>query len=180
MRHRTNTQRRPTDTRIVGHFWKKWIKSAPYIEIVVCPHTRIFWIVAGVACSSLAAYTTCSYVPMTLTPSGSAVSAVLSFTTSVTQSAAVPWNIRTIPPGRLLPIVLSCLCCLTLLIYRRRMTRRIAIPVMVVVLGGVLGIAGCNSGSGSGHKTPTGTYTVTVTASGGGVSHAANYTLTVQ
>ena len=132
------------------------------------------------ACSSLPAYTTCSYVPTTLMPSGSAVSAVLSLTTSVTQSAAVPWNIRTIPPGRLLPIALSCLCCLTLLIYRRRTTRRIAIPVMIVVLGVVLGIAGCSSGSGSGHKTPTGTYTVTVTASGGGVSHAANYTLTVQ
>ena len=51
MRHRTSTQRRPTGTKIVGHFSKKWVESAPYIEIVVRPHARIFWIVAGVATS---------------------------------------------------------------------------------------------------------------------------------
>ena len=134
----------------------------------------------GFACSSLPAYTTCTFVPTTLTPSGSAISAVLSFKTNANQSAALPWNIRAIPPARWLLMPLACLCCLALLNYRRRAVRRVAIPAMVLLLGVLLGIAGCNGGSSSGQKTPAGTYTVTVTASGGGVSHAANYTLTVQ
>jgi len=132
------------------------------------------------SCGTLPAYAYCSFNPAsTAVSAGSSGSVVVNVVTGHTLAAVrapdeFGW-------GR--PLAL-CGLLLAPWAWRRRQRALLALALLLVLGGGTTGcVAAGGGGSGtggtSGSNTPAGTYTVTVTATSNGVSHAANFTLTV-
>jgi hypothetical protein len=132
----------------------------------------------NLSCSGLPAGVTCTFVPATITPGGTAASSQL---TIAVGSGYVP------PTGY---VVMGSLTGMGLLglVYgarkrdqwgRARRTGIWALGSVVLLLGLLLAAVGCGSSS-SNHVAPPGAQTVMVVGTGGGVTHSAPLSLTIQ
>jgi Bacterial Ig-like domain (group 3)/FG-GAP-like repeat len=144
------------------------------------------------ACTGLPVYSTCAFLPATVTPSGSgAASTTLTVATNVA-TASIRGSNR--PDGRRAgagetSLALILLGLSGLVSQRRKWSgfRWRTLLSVLLVAGVSIGVVACGGGgSSSGGSattsttTPAGTSTVTVTATAGGLSKTASLTLTVQ
>jgi uncharacterized protein (TIGR03118 family) len=131
----------------------------------------------SLSCSGLTTGVTCTFVPATITPGGTAASSQL---TIAVGTGYVP------PTGY---VVMGSLTGMGLLglVYgarkrdQRGMARRTgiwALGSVVLLLGLLLAAVGCGSSS-SNHVTPPGAQSVMVVGSGGGISHSFPLSLTI-
>jgi len=133
----------------------------------------------NLSCSGLPTGVSCSFSPAAITPGGTAASSTL---TVAVGTAYHP------PTGYM---VLGSLTGMGLLglVYgarkrdQRGMARRTGIWALgsaVLLLGLLLVAVGCGGGSSSNHATPPGAQTVMIVGSGGGLTHSAPLSLTIQ
>ena len=142
------------------------------------------------ACSGLPAYSSCSFSPATVTPSGSAASTTtLSLATNAAAgSIREPNPLNRSHPGEgetFLALVLFGLGGLARQRRKWNASRWPALLSVLLVAGVATALVACGgggSGGGSGGTatTPAGTSTVTVTATAGSLSKTATFTFTVQ
>jgi hypothetical protein len=136
------------------------------------------------ACSGLPSEATCTFAPATVTPGASAITTVLTITTTAAQPAVQRSRIYRAGMAGLLALG-------SLLLFAVPGTKRAArwgrwiVLLFAFTLGGVL--IGCGGGSGGGGGTtptkpgtPAGTSTVTVTATSGSLNKTASLQMTVQ
>lgn len=132
----------------------------------------------SLSCSGLPTGVTCTFVPQTITPGGTAASSQL---TIAVGSGYVP------PTGY---VVMGSLTGMGLLglVYgarkrdqcgRARRTGIWALGSVVLLLGLLLAAVGCGSSS-SNHAAPPGGQTVMVVGTGGGITHSLPVSLTIQ
>jgi hypothetical protein len=142
------------------------------------------------ACSGLPVYSTCSFSPATVTPSGSAaVSTTLMLATNVaTTSIRGPYQRGRPPVGGETSLGLVLLGLSGLVSQRRKWNsvswRTLLSVLLLAVMAAVVVACGGGGSSGGGTTTstttPAGTSTVTVTATAGSLSKTASLTFTVQ
>jgi len=136
------------------------------------------------ACSGLPSEATCTFAPATVTPGASAVTTVLTITTTAAQSAVQKSRIYRSGMAGLLALG-------SLLLFAVPGTKRAArwsrwfVLVMALALGGgLISCGGGGSGGGGGTQTnpgtPAGTSTVTITATSGSLNPTASMQVTVQ
>jgi Bacterial Ig-like domain (group 3)/FG-GAP-like repeat/FG-GAP repeat len=137
------------------------------------------------ACSGLPSEATCTFAPATVTPGASAVTTVLTITTTAAQPAVQKSRIYRSGMAGLLALG-------SLLLFAAPGSKRAArwgrwvVLVMALALGG--GLISCGGGGSSGGGgttpanpgTPAGTSTVTVTATSGSLNPTASVQVTVQ
>jgi N-acetylneuraminic acid mutarotase len=124
------------------------------------------------SCSGLPAGAACSFSPATLTPSGAAVTSVLTISTA-SQSAQRHSYGRSYAGG------ITFACTVVLLVFRRRrLPCRLFLMAALIAMGTASGCGGASTLGGSG-TTPV-TSTVTVTATAITVQQAAAISLTVE
>jgi hypothetical protein len=136
------------------------------------------------SCSGLPLYATCSFLPSSITPSGSAISTTLTIATNVATAADLRGPVQ---PGQRGPSYDRFLVAFTLLgigglTRKRKLIQRAPSLFTALLLASILailsGLSGCSSNSFN--ATPRGTSNITVTASGAGLSQTANLSVTVQ
>jgi Big-like domain-containing protein/VCBS repeat protein len=144
------------------------------------------------SCGTLPATVTCtSFNPTSVTPSGAAVTTVLTLgTTAATASFVAPARPNSNPAAPTLWASLSGLGVFGLILAGtgRKRNRRIAILLGIMLLVMTFSFLGCGGGSNSNTGplkggTPAGNYTVALTAAGTGTgspTHSMNITLVVQ
>jgi N-acetylneuraminic acid mutarotase len=121
-------------------------------------------------CSGLPSGSSCSFSPVTVTPSGGAISTTLTVTTAVQTAVAGRNGSALLPMSALAGI----LCCIG---FRRRVRLHL---VLLLVLGsaGLTALSGCGTSYNPQPVQPV-TSTVTVTATSGTLSHTTTFSLTV-
>jgi hypothetical protein len=125
------------------------------------------------ACSGLPSGASCSFLPATVTPSGTAASTTTLTVTTAAASAAIPRNSFPFLPGSALAVAFCCLG------WKKR--RRLQSLLLLAVGGAglsLLGACGLSSASGPPPIQPV-TSTVTVTATSGSLAHTATFSLVV-
>ena len=129
-------------------------------------------------CSGLPAYTTCSFSPATVTPTGN--------NTAVTTQLSIATNISTAQSARGVETVWALLLLGAggLVRARRRLGSHYGMVVLLYLLLAGLPLVSVGCGGGGSPKatttTPAGTSTVTVTATAGTTVEKATLTLTIQ
>jgi Bacterial Ig-like domain (group 3)/MBG domain (YGX type)/Beta-propeller repeat len=155
------------------------------LTVTVTP-TNGFNAATSLACSGLPSFSTCSFNPASVTPSGAAATSTLTIASDV-KAAAVAMHLPSNgaePSGTQAPRpiaiagVVASLLLLPLAGWRNRKLRKLLV-VSVVVFAAALATAGI-TGCGASTKTAAGTYTVTVTGTSGSLSHTATYSIAVQ
>jgi hypothetical protein len=141
------------------------------------------------ACSGLPAYSTCSFSPSSLLPSGSAAaSSVLTIATDVANASLEPRH----SPNRSLPsqrssgeIAIALTVGLLFLGDKKRFRERLrgkyfgrSLLFVFVLCVSLMSLSGC--GGSSPRDTPVGTSTITVTATGGSVSQSLSLSVVIQ
>ena len=134
------------------------------------------------ACTGLPAEASCSFNPTSVTPSGSAVSSILTVSTTAPSAALhmpLPNSLR--PSYAFLFPVLGVI--LGTAAHRRKALRRLSLLGLLILLIVAAGLTSCGGGGTfTGNSgTPVGTTTASVSAAAGagGANHAANLTITI-
>jgi len=131
------------------------------------------------SCSGLPSGASCNFSPPGVALSGASGSTSLIFTaTAPTVSGGASQPSQLFPRGVPVLFALLGVC----LIRRRRMTRLLLLPMLLIGLS-LLTACGSKSTSGGGQSfggTPTGTYTIVITASSAQATLTSTVTLTVQ
>jgi N-acetylneuraminic acid mutarotase len=154
----------PAVTVTTGTSWNETITVTPINE---------FTGTVSFSCSGLPTEATCSFLPATVTGSGSTQ---ITVTATAPNTAALRGSSFPLLPGSALAAVVCC--------FGLRKRRRLQMLVLVVVsVAGLSLVTGCGGGA-SASKAPSytplpNTETVTVTASSGSLSHTTTFTLTV-
>ena len=147
--------------------------SSGNVALTVTPYNG-FSSAVTFACSGLPGGATCSFNPATVTPSGAAVTTMLSISVPA-QTAAVGNKSRPFAPEILITLVLG-------MAGVRRRSKLQALLLFVVVIAG-FGLASCgsgaSSGSGSGGNPQPTVSAVTVTGISGTTQQSVNLMLTV-
>ena len=144
---------------------------------------------SGASCSGLPAGGSCSFSPLSVTPSGGVVYTTLTIATMATSSAIRHWPLAGKQNLSLVLVLPGFFMLMPTRRGKRRSVKRAG--VLVLLLGfWIVGLNGCGGGSasaggggggaGSGGGTPAGTYTVTVTATASSSRHATTLTLVVE
>jgi hypothetical protein len=122
------------------------------------------------SCSGLPTGASCSFSPSTVTPVGTAISTMLTVSTSAA-TATVDRGRSLLFPGSALA-VMFCL-------FGRKKRRRLILSLLLLtaVIGGVL-LNGCGGSAGSGSGPTSATSTVTVIAASGSLQHTTTFSLT--
>jgi Bacterial Ig-like domain (group 3)/MBG domain (YGX type) len=133
------------------------------------------------ACAGLPSGANCSFSPATVTPNGTAVTSLLTITTTAPTamlSRPLPWKNR---DGSLLALLVGIFAGCS----RKRFRIRVSLLLLVSALA-LFSVTGCgggssnSSGSTGNPGTPTGTSQITVSASAGGATvHSASLTVIV-
>ncbi|MHB2009499.1 MAG: Ig-like domain-containing protein [Acidobacteriaceae bacterium] len=138
------------------------------------------------SCSGLPTYSTCTFSPVSVTPSGAAATSTLTIATGVKTAIAALGNQSDKRSGGtvLAKLFAGSGALLAVLFWpgffgrKRRATWLRMMAVVFLVSIAMQALSGC--GSTIGNKTPSGTSSVTVTATSGNLAHTATFTLTVQ
>ena len=139
------------------------------------------------ACSGLPTYSTCSFSPASVTPTGTAAAtSTLTIATDVRAAAAALHiasqehpPVMSSEPRIAIAGVVASLLLLPLAGWKNRKLRKLLVLIAVIV-GSALTMAGITGCGGGSPKTPAGSYTVIVTGTSGTLTHTANYSITVQ
>ncbi len=138
------------------------------------------------ACSGLPSASTCSFAPETVTPGASAVTTVLTITTTAPQAAQRKDTYRAGITG-ILALASILLFLMPGASRAARWGRGSLLVIALAVSAGLIGCGGGSAGNSSGNSgapstpgTPAGTSNVTVTATSGSISQAATLQLVVR
>jgi hypothetical protein len=133
------------------------------------------------SCSGLPAYSTCTFNPATVTPSGT--TAAMSTLTIATDVSTAALERPTYGKAGYGLVAAAGLIGFLLRLKRRKLWLTATLLCTLLMAGG-LGLAGCGTPgvvfTTPVNATPKGAYTVTITATSGATVHSASYTLTVQ
>jgi len=160
--------------------------TSEVVTVTVTPSNG-FNAATTLACSGLPGFSTCSFNPSSVTPSGAPATSTLTIATDV-KAAAIAMHLASgesqptvVPAQRPIAIagVIASFLLLPLAGWKNRRLRKL-LTVSGVVFAAALATAGMTGCGGGSTKTPTGTYTVTVTGTSGSLSHTATYSITVQ
>jgi hypothetical protein len=138
----------------------------------------------SLSCSGAPTDSVCTITPAQVTPTGSTVSSVSVSITTTARSIFIP-ELRTIPPGPWLQILLALLSIAMIFQFASSKTKRIAVACCAALIVASFG-SGCAGFVGNGPTkppagtgTPAGSYALTLKGSSGNISHSATFTLKV-
>jgi hypothetical protein len=138
----------------------------------------------SLSCNGAPTDSVCTITPAQVTPTGSTVSSVSVSITTTARSLFNP-ELRTIPPGPWLQILLALLSIVVIFQFSSRKTKRIAVVCCAALMVACFG-TGCAGFVGNGPTkppagtgTPAGSYALTLKGSSGNISHSATFTLKV-
>jgi Beta-propeller repeat len=136
----------------------------------------------GLSCGSLPTGAACDFTSTSVTPTGSVATSTLTITT--TGAAAALYRTSRIFYAMWLPIVGLSLIGMRFSSTESRRKRLLGFLLLGLVMAMVFFLPACGGSSGGGHGgcsgcTPAGTYNITVSGQGGGATHSAPLTLTV-
>jgi len=144
------------------------------------------------SCSGLPAHTMCTFNPLTVTPSGGALTTTLTIQTTAASLLIGDHRVEPnspLPVGLLLLVGFAAIAGMALIGLRfapgKNLHWAMCASIVLLAAGGMAscgGSSGGTSGGGGNSGTPTGTYTVTVTAATGGsnaLTQTTPITLTV-
>jgi len=150
--------------------------SSGTVNLTVTPQYG-FSSAISLTCSDPTLGVTCSLSPATVTPSGAAVSTVMTLSAS-SQSAALRSA-----PRPFLAYMIFALCVCFAVRKRRRISQQLLLVASIAALGQILGCGGAGAGGGSGGGEGSGTApvtsTVTIIATSASVIQTTTVSLTV-
>ncbi len=138
----------------------------------------------SLSCGGAPTDSVCTIAPAQVTPTGSTVSSVSVSITTTARSLFIP-ELRTIPPGPCLQILIALLSISMIFQFSTRKTKRFAVACCAALIVACFG-SGCAGYVGNGPTkpptgagTPAGSYVLTLRGSSGNISHSATFTLKV-